>query len=284
MSIKQELKRSWRFYTVCTLLIVSGIVVIWGYPNEWRQHELAVAVAHALLIAGILALTVDRFVKERVLKEVTTDVSKYLIGYALPKEIQDRIHDVMGTALVRHNYEHRYRLSFTGSGDVRADVQLEWDVVNYSSTPREYSARLHFDRNERPEILEISCYTPDNNAAFTLTGDELRKRLENEGDCIKADAKPIWILPRSAGIRYRIFERYSVTPSVPLNINAMGMPTIGVLILVERPEGLQTRIEAMAKATIDKGDRWECSQLFMPGEHFTLKWECTQALPEAGRR
>jgi hypothetical protein len=267
-----EVKRNWLFYGTCTGLIVAGLVVIWTYPHGWPQRELLVSVAQALIIAGILALTVDRFIKERLLRELTRDVSQYLIGYELPKEIQDRIHDIMGTALVRHNYQQRYRLA-ADAGQVRAEVELTWEIVNYSSTPRMYAPALYFDRNERPDIQEISCHSTDKSAAFTMTGDKVKKRIEHDGDSVKVRAKDIWIQPRSSGISYRIFEHYVVTPSVPFDITAMAMPTIGVMVLIQRPEGLKTRVEAIAKPTIDEGDRWECRQLFMPGEHITLKWE-----------
>jgi len=93
------------FRAVCALLFAVGCLIIWLYPRNWPVPELAVSVAHALVIAGILALTVDGYLKARLLKEVMQDTAKYLIGYELPAEIQDRIHEIMGTALVRHNCE-----------------------------------------------------------------------------------------------------------------------------------------------------------------------------------
>lgn len=279
MKTIDQLKRNWLFYCTCTGLIVAGLGVIWTYPHDWPQRDLLVSVAHAFIIAGILSLTVDQFVKERLLRELTKDVSYYLIGYELPNEIRDRIHDIMGTALVRHDYQQRYRLAADGS-QVRAEVELTWEIVNYSSTPRTYVPGLYFDRNERPDIQGLSCHSIDKAAAFTMTGDKLKKRIEYDGDSVKVKAKDIRIQPRSSGIKYRIFMRYAVTPSVPLDITAMAMPTIGVMVLIQRPEGLRTRIEAMTTATVDEGDRWECRQLFMPGEHFTLKWELAENEPK----
>ena len=42
-------------------------------------------------LPGLLAFTVDLYLKTRLLKEVAGDVSKFLVGYSLPAEVRERI-------------------------------------------------------------------------------------------------------------------------------------------------------------------------------------------------
>jgi hypothetical protein len=67
-------------------LTISGALLI----VTAHGREFIAAIGHALVIAGVLAATVDRFVKERFLREVSWDVAKYLIGYNLPPEVHYR--------------------------------------------------------------------------------------------------------------------------------------------------------------------------------------------------
>jgi len=268
--------RLWKevgFFVLCWVLVAAGVTVLWKYPHDWPQHELAISVSHALVVAGILGLTVDRFVKYRLLKEVATDVSKYLIGYELPKEVQDRIHDIMATAIVRFNYEQRYRLFEDNDGEIKAEVQLSYDVENWSGTPRSYTPELYFDKHERATIVEVGCHTTDGKAQFFLTGEALRPFIREDTDSLRASGDHVAIQPRSTGVRYRVFQKYFLKPSVPLDITAFGKPTIGVTVIVDHPETLRCRLVAMAPTTVHIGNRWELRQLFMPGEHITLKWE-----------
>jgi len=272
--LKQQLEKFW-FAALCLGLIAIGILGLYLSASDHPVRELIASGCHALIIAGVLALTVDRFVKWRLLRELTKDVSQFLIGYELPAEIRDRIHDLMGTSLVRHNYEQRHSLTIE-SNRVTVEVEGSWYVVNYSSTPRPYLPELRFHSTEHPEVKEIACHTTDRTAAFVIKGDGLRHRTERDGSSIRVRGKEIWVHPRASGMEYRIFVRYVVKPADSLYTTAMGMPTIGIMMSTECADALKVSIDAMAKPTIDEGDRWECRQLFMPGEHVTLKWERTK--------
>jgi hypothetical protein len=268
--------RLWKkvsFLVLSCALVLAGVGVLWMYPHDWPQRELAVSVSHALMVAGILALTVDRYVKHRLLKELATDVSKYLIGYELPREVQDRIHDIMATSVIRFNYEQRYRLFEDTDGEIKAEVQLSYDVENWSGTPRWYTPELHFGKHERATVVEVGCHTTDTEAQFLLSGGALRPYIREDGDSLRLSGRDIAIQPRSRGVKYRIFQKYFLKPPVPLDITAFAKPTIGVTVIVDHPENLRCSLEAMAPTTIQIGTRWELRQLFMPGEHITLKWE-----------
>ena len=75
--------------TVFWIILVGGIALLF-WPAAWPLHDPAAALAHALVIAGVLGITVDRVAKDHLLKEAARDISQYLIGYRLPEQIQDQ--------------------------------------------------------------------------------------------------------------------------------------------------------------------------------------------------
>ena len=80
----------WSFRATVLSLLVLGVMLLFiqlPYVDQAFTHSLG----DALIIASVLAFTVDFYLKERVLREVSSDVSKYLVGYRLPEEVQNRI-------------------------------------------------------------------------------------------------------------------------------------------------------------------------------------------------
>jgi len=73
----------WPFRITVTALLGIGVILLLTdvpYLDAALTHSLA----DALVIAAVLAFTVDVYLKDRVLREVSSDVSKYLVGYRLP--------------------------------------------------------------------------------------------------------------------------------------------------------------------------------------------------------
>jgi hypothetical protein len=74
------------FFVVAQLLVGAWLLY---HPILWARSFFE-ALADALIIAGLLAVTVDLYLKTRLLKEVAGDVSKFFVGYSLPAEVRDQ--------------------------------------------------------------------------------------------------------------------------------------------------------------------------------------------------
>ena len=71
-----KLSRSWlKGWVIAILLIAAGLFTIWRFPN----YRIASAAADAILIAGVLALTVDYFLKRSPHRGIAGDF-RSLIG------------------------------------------------------------------------------------------------------------------------------------------------------------------------------------------------------------
>jgi hypothetical protein len=104
------------------------------FPWE-HAKEFLYALGHALIVAGLLSITVDLYLKKRTLREVAGDVSKFLVGYSLPPEVRDRIQDLMHETLIRRNSNLRIELvPLDNSEDkqVKLKIELSDEVENIS--------------------------------------------------------------------------------------------------------------------------------------------------------
>src|ERR1700758_3064511 len=91
------------FLLVLGVLLFVGIIFVL-IPFPYLNLEFERALGHAFIIGAILAGTVDHYLKERVLREVTSDVAKYLVGYRLPEEVQGRIGELMHMRWIRRRF------------------------------------------------------------------------------------------------------------------------------------------------------------------------------------
>src|SRR5437870_4022226 len=110
--VKDSPMHRWLFWLIVFGAMILGSAAIVASVSLFRgqevKRELLRGFGEALLIAGFIAATVDQYVKRRLLWETSHDISKYLIGYNLPPEIQDQIRELMGTAIIRQGFEQRY--------------------------------------------------------------------------------------------------------------------------------------------------------------------------------
>ena len=114
--------RKGRFLLLLVLLVAVGVVLSYFGSKHWGHS--AEVIGDALIIAGVLGLTVDGYVKAHLLEEASQDIAKYLVGYQLPGQIQDTIKELMCTKLVNRDLHLHYRLSLLkeNPGNILAEV------------------------------------------------------------------------------------------------------------------------------------------------------------------
>src|SRR5438552_957499 len=94
------------FYLLLFGEAVVGIVMVVfaislpSLPHREVLQEVLRLLGHGFFVAALLGLTVDKYSKHHMLRQVTRDVYKYLVGYALPDEVKLRIDDVLKIAVI----------------------------------------------------------------------------------------------------------------------------------------------------------------------------------------
>ena len=179
---RQELK-FWGVLTVIATLGLGLIVIVQFLPQTWVLRRLLLtSVGEASIVATILGLTVDRYLKGYLIRKASQDVYKYLVGYNLPDEIKARIQALMGIALIRHNWEIAYRLTpIEGSStEVPIDVTYSFELENISNTIQKYTLRIQAEKYLNPRIVELRCDDPE--TAFRLVAGDNESLAEIKRD------------------------------------------------------------------------------------------------------
>lgn len=181
------------YFVVCAALFWG--VILFLYVPPYFSPELTHSLADAFVIAALLAATVDQYVKGRVLHEVTMDVSKYLIGYRLPEQLQDRLRSIMQTQWIVRAFEVRIRLQELRQGHAELDLTVSHRLQNITSEPQGYTDCVSFSKHERIKMVEQRCECDTGALAYHL--DETTIRPEEDGGQILHLGKKVKIPPVS---------------------------------------------------------------------------------------
>jgi len=233
------------------------------YGHEVTR-EVVRALGEALLIAAFIAATVDRYAKDRILREITKDVSKYLIGYNLPPKVQDRIKELMGTAIIRRDYRHTYIFERTDGNSLKMTIRGEYTIENCTNSDQPYTPRLDFEPHEQPVLIEFRCDSADQNA-FDRIG-------QQDAGKFNFSLKPLAVRPVSSGMTYKVSWRYyRFVKQDDSDLMAFRAPTIDVTISVECPDD-NIVFDGGGDATVKTLNYWKHESLFTRGQHLHPRW------------
>jgi len=243
------------------------------------RRSLALALGEALIVASILGLTVDRYLKGYLLQTVSRDMYKYLVGYNLPEEIKERLQSLMGTVFIRRNWQIAYTLTPTesDSDQVIVDVRYRFELENISNTVQTYRQRIQSEKYLNPIILEMRCDDPENGYCRSVTapGESLGRDQEGVPGIIEASSPEIKIKPsgRNGELRYPFSAHYRIrTPSNHGDTFSFLHPSIGVTITAAYPKGYRISIEPESDIVITE-NMWQFrKRAFLSSEHVMVRW------------
>ena len=264
----------WSFRATIFALFGIGIIFLLveiPHIDSAFTHSLA----DALVIAAVLAFTVDVYLKDRVLREVSSDVSKYLVGYRLPEEVQNRIRSLLQTRWIKRNCKIVLRLTELPNvaGRVRIEMVVSRDVENITTEEESFQDKFLYERHLPQTLLEMRCDSPDMRAQYQLNGAGLASEKSDEPGVMQASGQLVRVPPvhESAGRYYQFKIRYEADyPENYSDIFAFDLPTIGVIFEAECPPAF--RVTA-PPADVSTPNRWEYRRLFLTGEHIRYRWE-----------
>ena len=144
--------------------------------------ELIHKIGDAFIIAPLLAFLVDAFVKQKLVKEFSLDVSAYIAGRYLPNTLKDHLRDYLEMALVRTKWEITYTIEKWQKdkegrlvdGYIRLETVSKVEMQNYSHKTLDYDFSF---------IVEESLYSDIGDAQITYVdwphaSDDARANLE----------------------------------------------------------------------------------------------------------
>jgi hypothetical protein len=264
-------------------LILGGLVwhYVWPLITWWALAWFRSAsgpLSDALIVAGILGLTVDYFLK----RELIRDVGAIFIGWALPQEIRDYIRKVSQTSIVRKNFRVHYRLALVGNGEVSVKIRTSVDVFNYSSGRERIAPQWIVDLQDKPNESAIRCEIDRQGTVKSWTADKLNtpKRQERGPDVMKWTLPSLTLNPQDANdpqLKPACKVSWEYELQMPIQYNdffAFVFPTIGVEVTVDCPPDLEFTCDH-DDATVHAPDssRWVFNRLYMPGQSIRVRWK-----------
>ncbi len=267
-----EWKEKYLGVVVGAVLIALGAFALVVF--HWLFHfALIGAIAEALVVAGILVMVVDPYVKKRLLREAAKDILGYLLAYQLPAEVKERIQSlVTETKLYRRDMELEYVIREDGK-DLVVEVENRFSLINPTSSDIAFRQLLQFEKAERATLRRV-YFTPDKGRGeYDLRGETLKPR-KGEPEVEEFEGDKVMIGPERDGVRYRFGASYTMRFSRGFTsgfiLQNFGYPTIGVTVRVKgKPDNLTVTASPADKQSAGE---WIYSRLFMPGDHIQLRW------------
>ena len=168
-----------------------GVVARLKYPYWWPANELVYFLADAFIVAMVLGVAVDVFSAKLLVERISDGLAQRLVGRGLPVDMQAPIRDVVSTDLVRDHYVKSYTFSAPEDGRVQVNVEVRFEVRNYSEAVRDYAPEMVAETFFQPEFRFLE-YGIAGRKIYTFSDDTISCKAETE------DALGVTRVPRSA--------------------------------------------------------------------------------------
>jgi len=231
----------------------------------WATHFMDDLIV-ALIVAGLLAATVDPFVKRMARREATRDIFHHMLGFKLPEIIRNRLQEtVERTKLYRENAIQHIVMSEEGDS-IAFDVETSFEVVNPTQNTLSFEPVIQFEKGEQAELKGIICFGDANYGK-----DAKLSLIEGGLGAVEYRGKSVSI---RSDDRCRFKYEYAVKYPTSLGFwypNFL-MPTIGLSLTIKSPKNF--KVLATTSDLESPPGEWKYpGRLWMPSEHLEIVWD-----------
>jgi hypothetical protein len=289
---KERKTRVQRFYALGLkdharlLLPLLGVGVLGGaarlkYPYWWPAPNLVFFVADAFIVTAVLGVLLELFSAKLLVERVSDGLAQRLIGRGLPAELQAPIRDIVGTDLVRDHYVKSYAFSTPEDGYVSVDIEVRYELRNYSEAVRDYAPEIAAEIFFQPEFRfleygiagrKIHTFSDESLSSKIETVDELNVRRVPRIALPPVSLKPVRTGEKSA---CQVTWRYRVTvPDQYCDLTDFGEATLGATLQLQNiPEELEFVSAGDASLHHEVGSQsWYFDKSFIMGQHLSAWW------------
>lgn len=253
----------WSTYIIGIVLIASSLLISARVRAYYSSHFLDDLIV-ALLIAGILALTVDPILKARMHREVAKDLFQHMLGFGLPEVIRERLQDtVEQTKLYRRDMKEYIVVREEGSSIV-FDTEVEFRVINPTANDRDFVPQMEFENGEHAALKSVVCFEDQNcGKGCILKPTKDGRQQYYKGSPVK--------IPAGGEKRFKYEYSLKYPTEMGFYFPHFKYPTIGLSLTIKAPQNI--KIYATPTAQESPGEWRYPTRLFMPGEQFGITWE-----------
>lgn len=264
------------FWGLAVSVLVLGVALIVVRPQEGARRSLG----DALIIAAVLAITVDKYLKRRLVRELAHNVFHFLIGYDLPPEARDRIREIVTkSTLIRRDSELNYRIEVVPGDPEKVRVQLTstFSLDNITSEELTYRFRTATACSARSgRFVRLWCHSRQSGAVYEYPPPELKMDGPDDEGNYWISGKEVKIPPRNfeKDLRFEIgcrYESVSEHRSDTENYEFM-YPTLRVRVKIEYPEDEFTVVPVPKPSAMFGKFEWTYDRFFVSGEQVAIRW------------
>jgi hypothetical protein len=249
-------------WLVALVITAIGIVFIYLFPSE----HLVSAIGEALIVAGVLALFVDPFLKRHLFVEASRGIFIHLLGFEHRPEVKDKLKDlIFGTKLLRSTQTLRCHIEVRADGFFDLTVDYHTEIINPTNIEHPSFPSMEFDKAHKAEILQMSFTSAD--GKYKWQGPPELKNLEPGVDLFVG--KTFKIQPESKGIIYSSDVKYKILLRHGYSHFHYRRPVLRTMLYATPPPGYEA---SATPATAENKNYWLYDSIKMTGEHITLRW------------
>jgi hypothetical protein len=260
---------------------ILGAVARLKYPYWWPATDLVYFLANAFMVAMVIGVILTLSSAKLLIEEVADNLAQRLIGRGLPAELQSSIKDMVNTEFVRDHYVKSYTFSAPERGQVNLDIEIRFEVRNYSDWVQDYAPEIAEENSFQPEFRFLE-YGIAGKKLYTFSDENLSSMVEAMSDInvkrVPKSALPkVSLKPAKGGNKSvcQVTWRYRVTmPEQYCDVTRFGEATIGATLqLQDIPEGLEFESGGDASLHHEYGSfSWYFDRPFIPGQHVRAWW------------
>jgi hypothetical protein len=259
----------WRFWKKWSGLVVGAFLIVVGcLVLPFAQASIARDFGIALLISGILTVTVDPYIKGKTQRETALDIFHHMLVFKLPEQIQERLRHIVETTKWYRTGTTMHCVVSESEENVFFEIEQEFGIVNATQHTLCFEPVMEIERTEHPVLRRVLCFDDPEYAKEA----ELRPDPK-EPMALAYHGKPLKIEP---GVKRRF--KYENRIQYPFASGVFSLhfkyPTIGHSLTVKSPENLEI---TASPAKLECPGEWRyVDQLFMPGDHTEIRWDKVQ--------
>ena len=260
---------------------VLGIVARFRYPYWWPANDLVYFLANAFMVAMIMGIILALFSAKLLIERASENLARRLIARGLPAELQGPIKDIVNTDFVRDHYVKSYTFSAPERGQINLDIEIRFEVRNYSDSALDYAPEITEESSCQPEFRFLE-YGIAGKKIHTFSDENLSSKVESVSEInvtrVPRNALPkVSLKPANGGDKSvcQVTWRYRVTmPEQYCDVTGFDEATVGATLQLQHiPEGLEFGSGGDGSLHHEWGSRsWYFDRPFITGQHVRAWW------------
>lgn len=249
------------------------------------RTDLAEKLGGELIVACVLALVVDQYIKKKFAEEVTRDLLSFAAGHSLEDSIRKKISELIRAAYVRRSFVIQFGLEDVTPDLVRVTMTTAYEIKNLADDRPWYAVRSSIEtsrwsRIEQPMLKEFKL---KGSVRWGVAGEKLRRRTRQEGPYL-AFQRRVHLEPAYGRALEVCTVRTAIYPRDWYYVLDLLGPaiTIGLTVKVDRTADFEWHVhfgagdDLMAHPT---ATTWVHPGVHLPGQFVRITWTPRRATP-----